>query len=338
VSRRWVFVFLGAGLLAACSGSNTVPFGEPEAAPAGRDADPSTDAMMIADDDAGRGVPADGSVDAPLDGPSDATVADADEGGGASEGGDAAADAGQRDAGLRDAGSDAAPLDAAPDAPACPASSAVGNSYVDGTLGVDDAAHGGASGACAYKTITYATAHAVRNILVAAGTYSVAAGETLPLALTGRQGIVCTNATLVGQGRYQGTHATVVFNGTANTLSNCEIVGDDAPGACILVESDGAKTGHDIESVDTSNCGDAGVRIDGTLVTINNSNFHDSDQGITVSNDTQAVMSNDAFWNNGGGYDIACDPGDPDEQVTGSNDTDGGGDATCSGCQNCPFQ
>jgi hypothetical protein len=215
--------------------------------------------------------------------------------------------------------------------------SATAGSYVDGAHGVDDVSHGGGPGACAYRTITFAIAHALRNISVAAGTYSATTGETLPLVLMGRQAILCSGATIDGQGIYLSTRATVVFGGTANVVQGCQIVGDDQPGACVLVEADGTKSGHLLEAVDVSHCGDAAVRMEGTLVNVDDSKFHDSDRGISWSSYETGDMSNNTFANNVFD-DIACDDGDPDNGVSGTSNTDGAGAATCTGCGNCPFQ
>jgi len=324
VSRRWVAYSLGMGLLAACSGSNAVvPFGEPDAATVGLDAAPTADATMATDED-GSNHASDASGDASSEPPHDATVEDAPEAGTEPDAGNGV--------GADDGGSD----DDAPDAPSCPVASTAGNAFVDGALGADDDSHGGSPGACAYKTITFAVARATRSILVAAGTYSEANGETLPLVLTGRQGILCTDATIEGQGHSSSMGATVVFDGTANVLSDCTLVGDDAAGACVLVESDGSRSGHDIESVDASHCGDAAVRVTGTLVEIQDSNFHDSDRGIWWNGQTSGDMSNNTFSNNSID-DIACDDGDADPGVTGSNNTDGSGDPSCDVCGACPF-
>jgi hypothetical protein len=344
VSRGWVTVFLGAGLLVACSGSNEVePFDGHDAADTPRDASPGTDATIDAVDaamhpaptpDAGAEAEAeaspdssrDSSPDASLDSSADSSLDAGPEGADAQDGGGPAPEAGL----------DAAPDANAPDAAPCPVVSAVGDVYVDGAHGVDDDSHGGSPGACAYKTITFALTRAVRNIAVAAGTYSEAGGETLPLILTGRQGLVCTNAIISGQARYESSRATVVFDGTANGLSGCTVVGTDLPGACVFVESDGTKSGHVIESADVSHCADYGVRIGGTLVEIDDSSFHDSDTAISWSGSSMGDVSNNTFANNAFD-DIECDD-TPSDDISGSNNVDGTGDATCTGCSGCPFQ
>jgi len=351
VSRGWLVV-LGAGMLVACSGANEVaPFDGPDAADAARSVEPGSDATIASvdppdgavppgpDAEAGTSEPPDSSLDSTPDATADssadssldATPLATDAADGASPtpeaGPDAAPDAGGPDANAPDA--------SAPDAGHCAPASAAGDAYVDGARGVDDDSHGGGPGACAYKTITFALTLATRNVSVAAGTYSAAHGETMPLVLTGRQGLVCTNATIAGEALYESSRAVVVFDGTANVLDGCTIVGNDLPGDCVFVETDGTKSGHVIESADVSHCGDDGVRIGGTLVEIENSSLHDCDTGISWSGFSMGDVSNDTFSNNALA-DIECDDTQSDE-VSGSNDVDGTGDPTCTDCSGCPF-
>ncbi len=347
MSRGWVAVFLGAGMLAACSGANEVePFDGPDAAGAARSPEPVPDATIASVDTPDGAVPpgpdAEGgtreSPDSSLDSTPDASLdSSADSSLDASP---VATDAADGASPTPEAGLDAAPEATAPDATApdaghCPAASAAGDAYVDGARGVDDDSHGGGPGGCAYKTITFALTLATRNISVAAGTYSAAHGETMPLVLTGRQGILCASATIAGQAQYESSRAVVVFDGTANALDGCAVVGDDLPGDCVFVESDGTKSGHLIESAEVSHCGDYGVRIGGTLVEIQSSSFHDSGTGISWSGYSMGDVSNDTFSNNAVA-DIECDDTQSDE-VSGSGNVDGTGDATCTDCSGCPF-
>jgi Protein of unknown function (DUF1565) len=339
VRRRWVAVLLGAGGLAACSGASSVaPFDGPDSADGDRGASPGAGATMNAEGGAAWTTPqggADASLEAAPDGASARGGADA-AGAEAGAGPDAAPpDAGGPDA---EAASEGGPRDAGEsvDAGSCPLATSATVSYVDGAHGIDDGAHGAGPGTCAYKTITYAVAQGLSTISVASGKYSAATGETLPLVLTDRQEIACHGATIAGQGNYNSsTRATVVFEGTANGLTGCTIVGDDQPGVCVLVDSDGTKSGHDIESVDLGHCGDAAVRIQGTLVDIEDSDLHDSDRGVSWSANSVGDMSNNTLSNNAFD-DLACDDGD--DGVGGSNNTDSVGDLTCSGCDNCPFE
>ncbi|HEX4447581.1 MAG TPA: DUF1565 domain-containing protein [Polyangiaceae bacterium] len=255
---------------------------------------------------------------------------------------DASPEAGAPDASGDDAGSsspdardDAAEPDTGVDGPSCPLPSLATGSFVDGAQGADDSTHGGGPGACAYRTITYALANAPRRIAVASGTYSAATGETLPFVLTGRQGIFCTNATLAGQARFQGTEATAVLDGTENVLSDCTLVGNDRSGACVIVASDGNRAGHDLEALDVSRCGDVGVAIEGTNVRVADGFFHDSDRGVAwgATDPTGELMDN--TFANDPLDDIECTAGDGN--VTGTGNLDGADVATCDGCNMCPF-
>jgi hypothetical protein len=298
--------------------------GDAEArADAGRDAAADHDAAL--DHDAGT------EPDATLDhdaatGPDAAPEAAAPDASG-DDGGSSVADASADDAGELDAGDDA---------PACSPPSSPTGAFVDGANGVDDPSHGGAPGACAYRTITYALANAPRRIAVAAGTYSAATGETLPFILSGRQGLFCTDATLAGQAPYQNARATAVLTGTANTLSDCTFVGDDRSGACVLVASDGTRAGHDLEGLDVSHCGDVGVAIEGTLVQVADGFFHDSDRGVawTTNADPTGELNDNTFANNAI-EDIECTQAD--DNVTGGGNQDGTDVPTCDGCGMCPF-
>jgi Protein of unknown function (DUF1565) len=219
----------------------------------------------------------------------------------------------------------------------CPAITESGGVFVD-PHGADDAAHGGGTGTCAYKTITYALAHFDRTIAVSAGTFSAATGETFPLVMTGRQELSCASpsTTLIeGQSDYQNTRATIVINGTANVITHCGIVGDDTTGACVLVKSAGTGDGHDIDLDDASQCGDAAYRIEQSGVVLEGSWGHDSVHGAVWAgnNDTTGQLTNNLFWNNSG-TDITCTAGD--DGVTGNGNDDSYNDpVTCSVCNNC---
>ncbi len=344
-------------MLVACSGANEVePFDGPDAADAARSPEPGPDATIAAvdtpDGDVLPGPDAEGdtseppdssldstpdaSVDSSADSSHDASPVATDAADGASPTPEAGPDANAPDANTPDANTpDANAPDAnAPDAGHCPAAGADAV-HVDGTRGVDDDSHGGGPGACAYKTITFALTVATRNVSVAAGTYSAAHGETMPLVLTGLQAVFCTDATIAGQAPYESSHAVVVFEGTANVVDGCAVVGDDLPGDCVFVESDGMSRGHFIESSDVSHCGDYGVRVGGSGLQIENNIIHDSDTGISWSGYSMGDVSNDTFSNNAL-VDIECDDTQSDE-VTGSGDVDGAGDPTCTDCSGCPF-
>jgi hypothetical protein len=288
-------------------------------AEAGADAEPPTDASADAALEAGADAAVDGGDDATT--PQDATVPD--------DGGDDASPG--DDGGSADAGADA---DAG--VPACAAPSASVGWFVDQARGTDDPQHGGAAGACAFKTITYALTVATGPVFVAAGTYSSASGETLPFVLGGHQGLFCKNATLRGEATHGSTRANLVLQGTANAVNGCTIVGNAKSGACIIVASDGSGGGHDLESLDVSSCGDAAVRVQGTQVTIANSSFYDSARGV-VWEATDPTGDLDGNWfDNNTDVDIACTGADT--SVTGTGNQDGAGVMSCAGCSMCPFE
>ncbi len=67
--------------------------------------------------------------------------------------------------------------------------------YVDRVLGSDDAGHGGGSGACAWKSITYALANTSAGaVLHLAASQTFKSGETFPLIVAGQK-LMCGNAT-----------------------------------------------------------------------------------------------------------------------------------------------
>jgi hypothetical protein len=253
---------------------------------------------------------------------------------------DAGPDSGTPDAG----GADAEPADSGP---ACLGTTTGATVYVNQARGSDDPFHGGGQSACAFKTISYALKFATATINVAAGTFTAAKGETLPLVLTGAQSLVCgsatTTTTIMGQGPYMTTHASVVMTGTSNGLNNCDITGNSLAGACILIASNGTGAGHTVKAVAGNNCGSAAVIVQGSNAHIADSNFYDNDRGIAWTAASSAAtgpsgdMTNNVFAHsavmNG---DITCAA--PYPNVTGSNNTDGKGDAFCSGCDRCPFK
>ena len=288
--------------------------------------------------DASADGPADGASDgSPSDGsPSDGSPSDGSPSDGASDASSDGAVEASFDAG--DATAEAGPSPDAGDASTCPPVSAAAGAYVNLKSGVDDDAHGGGPGGCAYKTITYALAHSDGKILVAKGTYSVAAGETLPLVMTGHQGIYCTNVTISGQGAYpsaSASHAAVVLTGTANVVNACSFVGSDLAGSCLLVASTGAGAGHVLENLDATQCGSAAVRVEGSVVAIDQGYFYGNDWGVVWSGTTPTGSMTNNTFSTSAIEDILCSAADPG--VTGSNNPGDNGDATCSGCANCPF-
>jgi len=118
-----------------------------------------------------------------------------------------------------------------------------GGAYVDPVLGTDDLQHGGAPGAGAWKTITFALAHASATIHLADGTYDHAGGEVFPLALTGAQAVV-GGATLGAQIVGDSDTATITIGGTANQLVDVDVSttssGPSSFADCVSFTSSGA--------------------------------------------------------------------------------------------------
>ncbi|HEY2743898.1 MAG TPA: right-handed parallel beta-helix repeat-containing protein [Polyangia bacterium] len=111
-----------------------------------------------------------------------------------------------------------------PDMATCVPATASQTLWVDPTLGIDDAFHGAAPGACANKTITFALTHGTGHInLNPTATYSTTTGETFPITLGGTQildGDPNNTGTLAKIfGYHDGTYpASIVLSGTLNQL------------------------------------------------------------------------------------------------------------------------
>lgn len=147
------------------------------------------------------------------------------------------------------------------DLASCVPSSASAPVFVDPATGVDDASHGAQPGNCAYKTITYALAHATGRInLNNTAVYQTA--ETFPLVLNGAQILDCdpgntgTKARLVGNGDFTSAAGNVIITGTANQLLRCDISSPNgtsalANKACIHVLTSGP---HFIDGCNLHTC------------------------------------------------------------------------------------
>ena len=130
------------------------------------------------------------------------------------------------------------PSGGAPDAPSAIDATPGNGFFVDPVLGTDDLAHGTAPGAGAWKTITYALAHAssTAQINLADGTYDHASGETFPLALSGGQSVISGNplgAKIVGDGA-----ATFALGGSGDALTKVDVSTTAASGsfpACVTI-------------------------------------------------------------------------------------------------------
>jgi hypothetical protein len=216
--------------------------------------------------------------------------------------------------------------------------------YVDPVLGTDDATHGGAFGNCAYKTLTYALAHATGQIALATATYSPQSGETFPIVLKGNQGLLCkyttsSPATIQGKGLYTQSYVNiaVAFEGTQNALYDCIVNGGGGTGFCMEVHSSGTSSimSHLISGANIGNCGGVAVQVDTNFgnLSILNSTFHDSLGVFWVGTNAGGFMQNNTFSANT--TDIQCQ--NADTGVTGSGNHRGGGNTVCVTCGNCPF-
>jgi hypothetical protein len=95
---------------------------------------------------------------------------------------------------------------------------------VPNTDGIDDGAHGGGPGACAFRTIGYALQHATATIELSASAYSAAIGEVFPLVMTGAQVLHCNGASITGaqaDAIYGSNPVTLVLS-DKNSVSDCQ--------------------------------------------------------------------------------------------------------------------
>jgi hypothetical protein len=215
--------------------------------------------------------------------------------------------------------------------------------FVDHQLGTDDEAHGTSVGACAYRTLTYALAHAT-DAAISLATYDTyqggVDGETLPFLLTGTQQLFCNGAVLenaADQGTYDGI---VQFSGTTNGVTSCQFEGLDEGGYLLLVNSSGAgyDAPHGVANTVFRDGGNValsvGAGFDNLVVT--DSTFQTSFVGIypTGSHANVRIVDN-TFAAGGDGYDVVCDDAEPG--VTGSGNSEGGAPIACGICGGCPF-
>jgi hypothetical protein len=208
--------------------------------------------------------------------------------------------------------------------------------FVDPELGTDSPTNGGASGACAYRTLTYALTQAPNDIRLKVGTYGTATGETPPFVLSGIQRLYCydqsaqQSATLVGGGTAEGIEAAVILTGSQNRVEGCII---DATG---LANGIGVVTNgnpHQLRFNDVSGA-QIGIAVvpEADDVEVRECNVHDNAvAGVDFQGtDREGQIDTNTFANNG--VDIRCADASPD--VMGS----GNAGASCQVCQNCPFQ
>jgi hypothetical protein len=189
---------------------------------------------------------------------------------------------------------DAATADAAPDMNPCVLASPAQTAWVDPNAGADNPSHGAGPGACAFRSITYALAHATGRINLATATYQ--ANETFPLVLAGAQILdgdptqSGARAQIVGSGQVAGIsyYGAVFLTGTANQLLNCDVslpptVAFDGHGhVCIQVTTSGA---HVIDHCKLHNCYVEAIELDGRDgITISNNTIFDDPNSPTTNN------------------------------------------------------
>lgn len=271
-----------------------------------------------------RGVAGEGGADAPAgtDGPT---------------GGDAGAGA--------DAGADAA------ESGCPPKGAASARAFVDPTAGADDADHGTAYGACAYKTLAFALENATGEIALQTATYTpvgVDGGAAAAFRLQGAQKLLCKHQTagrarLSGKGVFGTVQTVVAMTGGDNALIDCVVDGQGptVPGYCIDVTASGtAAAPHRVKNTEITNCGNGSainVEQDISYVVLEGSNIHDhGGTGIFwIGNTAGGDMTNNVFTNNG--TDVQCQTANPGLTGTGNTKGGGGNIATCVGCSKCFF-
>jgi hypothetical protein len=220
-------------------------------------------------------------------------------------------------AGVDDMSASVSPdMTSAPDMASCVPTSASVTHWVDPALGHDDVAHGALPGNCAYKTLTYALAHATGRINLANVLYGTGS-ETFPITLTGTQIVDCdptatgTRGQLAGSGTAAGFTAVVELEGTANQLLNCDVstapeAGVFASGECIVVNG-----AHTIDNCNLHACATGfefsstnGATITNTVINVGSNCFNAPGNNVTMKKD-QCTGGNDCL-NNCGTGDTGC--------------------------------
>lgn len=270
----------------------------------------------------------------------------------AGQGADAAAGAPGSDAGVADVAAEAA-VDAPADtssfevaldapvelpAPSCvPAAS--GTRFVDHAQGHDDATHGGGVGACAYKTLTYALAHAPDEISLAEDTYKGGvAGEELPFLLTGQQSLKCNGASLQNEANMGTYDGIVQFAGKRNSVTDCRFDGGHWGGYCLVVNASAADAAkpHAVTQSTFTKCDNVTLVVpdgfNGLVISKNTFQLNFASIYFKGTHTGISVVDNTFVGNNS---DVMCDTASPG--ITGSGNVRGGGAITCSTCGNCPF-
>ena len=200
--------------------------------------------------------------------------------------------------------------------------------YVDPTLGIDDATHGGAAGECAVKTIGYALTVADADIVLAPPGYSV----QTTIKLTGAQRLVCDPlrpTTLSGQPSLGTYSVTVRLEGVGSGIQNCVIEGTNANGYCLEVWTTGGN--NEIRGNTLSDCGGAAIRFlaNGAIITDNVINSASLPNLFFQSSAARATANGNTFVGT-----------PPDNVACGANSLiSGTGNVGSQGCDpdcNCP--
>jgi parallel beta-helix repeat protein len=287
----------------------------------------------------GSDAASDGAAGAAPDGgnvPSGGASGAAGAGPSAIDGSSDAASANDTASAAAEAGADV-PVDA-PAASCVPAAS--GTRFVDHAMGTDDAAHGGGTGRCAYKTLTYALAHAPDDVaLLAQDTYQGGvAGEALPFLLTGHQTLTCNGAQLQNE-TTMGTYAGIVqFAGTHNAVTGCNFNGGDQGGYCLIVNASAADLTkpHVVTQSTFTKCDNVTLVVpagfDGVTISKNTFTLNFASIYLAGAHTNISVVDNTFVGNS---KDVMCDDAAPG--VTGSGNVRGGGAIACSVCGGCPF-
>ena len=222
----------------------------------------------------------------------------------------------------------------------CCAPAASAAHFVDPVAGVDAADHG-ESGACAYKSITFALAHATGTINLVPATYS---GETWPLTLNGVQSIACNpsgagRATIKMASNPSSATSVITVAGTQNLVSDCIINGNSFPVFCVDLTTSGASasTPTTLTNLDLGFCMDGSVIVEANVINVRlqSSTIHDGGFGVVVDSGSAPFFLNNTFTT-GNGTDYICQDNGTGPNGAGSTDVSNGF-ITCSHCLNCPF-
>jgi hypothetical protein len=216
--------------------------------------------------------------------------------------------------------------------------------YVDPTLGVDDPLHGAQGGTCAYKTLTYALAHAQGQIVLAYANYQGdVAGEALPFLLSGAQQLKCDSGggkAILKAAASAGSYSGVVnLAGTNNVVDGCSIDGNGHGGYCVVLSSSATSpaTPHQVTNCEVKNCGNVAVHVDDLTDNVELSQNELTLNGLAILWDgthTGSTILNNTFTANTG-FDVYCATSSPG--ITGSGNVAGGGSIQCQGCASCAF-